>query len=276
MVKKLFKHEILAYLRIWIPMQIILQSAALLLRLLQFISSDNKVYEMVEGTSVFTYNMSLIVSFALVYVFSIVRFYKNLFTNEGYLSFTLPVSTSQHIFVKLLIAVLFMIMTVVGMLVSFAIVTAGELLFEFLRAGDYLIKDFLIQIKDTPLALVDVIFYIIEFGIVMLLGYALSLLLLYACISLGQTFRKNRIVGAVVVYFIYGIIMQVVGSVFSLILAFVIDSSELIEWLENTAVKYPVEAIHAFMSVAILLQLIVGAVYFAVTHLVISRKLNLE
>ena len=43
MVKKLLKHEFLAYLRVWIPMQIILMAAALFGRILQFFESDSDI-----------------------------------------------------------------------------------------------------------------------------------------------------------------------------------------------------------------------------------------
>lgn len=277
MVRKLFKHEILAYLRIWIPMQIILQSAALLLRLLQFISSDNRVYDIVEGTSIFAYVMSLIVSFGLIYVFSIVRFYKNLFTNEGYLSFTLPVTTSQHIFVKLITSVMFTIMTIIGMLISFIILTAGDLLFEIVRAVAYVGRDFFAAIAEVNANIIGhLVFYVIEFGLLMLIATMAGMLLMYCFISIGQTFRKNRIVGAIVVYFIYTIIVQFIGSIFSVIFTIVLANSSFVDWINKVMNDHPFETIHAFFAIFILIELIMGAIYFAVSHFVISKKLNLE
>ncbi len=277
MVRKLFKHEILAYLRIWIPMQIILQSAALLLRLLQVISSDNRVYDIVEGTSVFVYVMSLIVSFGLVYVFSIVRFYKNLFSNEGYLSFTLPVTTSQHIFVKLIISVMFTIMTIIGMFVSFIILAAGELLFEIVRAVDYVGRDFFATLaEENANIIVHLVFYVIEFGLMMLIATMVGMLLMYCFISIGQTFRKNRIIGAIAVYFIYTIIVQIIGSIFSVVFTIVLANNSFVDWINKVMNDHPFETIHAFFAIMILVELIMGAIYFAVSHFVISKKLNLE
>lgn len=277
MVRKLFKHEILAYLRIWIPMQIILQSAALLLRLLQVISSDNRVYDIVEGTSIFVYVMSLIVSFGLVYVFSIVRFYKNLFSNEGYLSFTLPVTTSQHIFVKLITSVMFTIMTIIGMFVSFIILAAGELLFEIVRAVDYVGRDFFATLaEENANIIVHLVFYVIEFGLMMLIATMVGMLLMYCFISIGQTFRKNRIIGAIAVYFIYTIIVQIIGSIFSVVFTIVLANNSFVDWINKVMNDHPFETIHAFFAIMILVELIMGAIYFAVSHFVISKKLNLE
>ena len=95
MVKKLFKHEIKAYLRIMIPVYVCLLAVALLGRVIQFFEADTFIYSFVNGSSIFVYVVAIIACFGFSSVFSIVRFYKNLFTDEGYLTFTLPVKISQ-------------------------------------------------------------------------------------------------------------------------------------------------------------------------------------
>ena len=42
-------------------------------------------------------------------------------------------------------------------------------------------------------------------------------MLYYACISIGQTAKKNRILLAIGVYYIYTIIVQVISTVFSVV-----------------------------------------------------------
>lgn len=276
MVKKLFKHEILAYLRVFIPMQIILQSVAILYRLLQLNKTDNDVLNIIEGTTVFAYAMCLIISFSLIGVFAIVRFYRNLFTHEGYLSFTLPVSTSQHILVKLFTAVLFEILTVIGMLVSFVIVTVGEFLIELIKAADYLFKDFLKLLETIPLTLTDVIFYVIEAVVLMFIATCAGLLLMYCCIAIGQTFKKNRVMGAIAIYFIYSVVCQFLTSIISTVVTMFADFEKIVEWVEKMCTEHPYEMIHAGFSVMILVYAVMGVIYFAVARFVISRKLNLE
>lgn len=128
MVKKLFKHEYLAYARVMSLIYIILLTIAAATRVIFIFESDTVAYDIVSTISVITYCVSVFAALGFSYVMGVVRFYKNLFTSEGYLSFTLPVTASQHIAVKLITAVSMNLLTWVMVLLSVCVVTAGELL----------------------------------------------------------------------------------------------------------------------------------------------------
>ena len=130
MVKKLFKHEILSYMRLWVPTQIILLAVAFFMRILLFFESDQAIFNIVFGSSVFVYVVACLASMGITFVFGIIRFYKNLFTHEGYLTFTLPVSARAHIFVKLITATLFGVFTDLVIIFSGIIITSGRPLVE--------------------------------------------------------------------------------------------------------------------------------------------------
>ena len=59
----------------------------------------------------------------LAVVLGVIRFYKNLFTKEGYLTFTLPVTSTQHILVKSTTAVLVQIVSIIAIMLSFYVFT---------------------------------------------------------------------------------------------------------------------------------------------------------
>ena len=99
MVKTLFKYEFKSYLKTLIPFNIVLLSIAAFTRLIQFFDLDivgyDVVYDIVFALATMTYVLAIVACFAAVFVMAIIRFYKNLYTAEGYLSFTLPVTPGQ-------------------------------------------------------------------------------------------------------------------------------------------------------------------------------------
>jgi hypothetical protein len=105
MLRKLFKYEIKATARLFIPLYLTLLVFSLINRFLLPISrldsSPSTLYHMA-----FTIGMSLyvllIAGTMLITLFVMIqRFYKNLLGDEGYLMFTLPVQSWKHLLCKL-------------------------------------------------------------------------------------------------------------------------------------------------------------------------------
>lgn len=269
MVKKLFKHEIISYLRIWLPTQAILLGIALLGRIIQLFESNTTAYDIVSGSSIFTYVIAIIAAVGLTVALGIIRFYKNLFTGEGYLTFTLPVTPSQHIIVKAVTAALFLISTIIVVLLSVCIMTAGDVLSEIIKAASYLL-DLL-----KPAIGIHLPLYVIELIILLIIAFHAEFLYYYTCISIGQLFRKNRILAAVGVYFGFYIISQIIGTIFIVITsvwAVNLPMDKIAAFVE----AHIIGLIHGAFGVMILFTLIFALIYFVVIKTIIKRRLNLE
>ena len=111
MVGKLFKYEAKYYLRHIIPFVIIVLASALFMKILfllkMMLKIENVVFDIIFGSSQILFGVSIAVCFGAVAVLSVIRFYKNLYGPEGYLSFTLPVTAAQHVWAKLLASLTF-------------------------------------------------------------------------------------------------------------------------------------------------------------------------
>ena len=140
MVKKLFKYEFLAYIRVLFPVYIAMLGVEVLGRILMIFESDTISSDLLIGGSIFMYVITVFVAFGFVSVYAVVRFYKNMFTGEGYLTLTLPATADEHILAKLLSAILFNFVSVIVFIVSFAIFAAGDVFKEVAEAAFYLIK----------------------------------------------------------------------------------------------------------------------------------------
>ena len=139
MFLKLLKQDFRATARLMLPVY----AAAILLALFNRLSlalQDGRVeshflYMFTQLASVlFVLTMAAIV--VMSFVLMIVRFHRNYMTDEGYLMFTLPVSTAELIFSKLLTAIFWFLCSVLIFWVSTVIVSHNSDMLDVFVVGD--------------------------------------------------------------------------------------------------------------------------------------------
>ena len=273
MVKKLFKHEFLAYVRIMSIVYLILLTVATGSRIILLFEDRSVTYRVVNTFSLITYGVSVFGALAFSFVMGIVRFYKNLFTAEGYLSFTLPVTPTQHILVKTVTAVTMSAITFLVVLLSGCIITSGEVFAEIWKAAVFLLERVYRQIGfHSVLAFVELL-------LLLILMLTVETMLYFACIAIGQMFRKNRILAAVGAYFVYYIINQVISTIFVVAytaLAGTEAFAEFIMKLFHFIKDHPYVFTHSCVWFFIVVYALFVLVEFIIIKRIITRKLNLE
>ena len=270
MVKKLLKHEYIYYIRtfgLFLPIVLVIGVFTRVARCFDQSSVINRI--MISSSTVM-----LVVSCAAVLILSavigIVRFYKNMYTSEGYLTFTLPVTNTAHIFVKLLAAVTFQAACIVVVAAAGAIALSGQALADVWN-GFAKVMTAIFRGVGTGHA----IGFIVEWVILVILSAVTNMLLFYACITVGQTAKKNRIIKAIGAYFVYYVVTQVVSTVFTIIMAFLDLTGDLlgiVQWI----VYRPMAAAHTGFIGMILLTAGQAVLFWFVTHRIMTTKLNLE
>ncbi|MEE1186435.1 MAG: hypothetical protein UHN02_03545 [Acutalibacteraceae bacterium] len=270
MVKKLIKYEFIAYARTMLPMILILFGVSLLNRFVQLFENRSEIYSIVFGSSVAALVITMLVCVFMTVFVGITRFYKNLFTLEGYLSFTLPVTASQHIFVKVLVATVFSVVSLAAILLSASIATFGEVLVEVFKAINYLAKEFF-----AFCGALNGTFYIIEAVVFLLVATISGFMLFYACIAIGQLAKKNRVLSAFGTYFAYYFICQILGTILITLVVKFYDYLP-IEQIADFIYKNPFESIHIGLCLFILWEAVLGVVYYLITDSIIKKRLNLE
>ena len=134
MLGKLIKHETRATSRIFLPLYGALLILTIFTKLVMAIgapdffsemASSNKVAEIILGIS-FTLYFILIVGISVMTLVMIIqRFYKNLFTDEGYLMFSLPVKTWELVLSKLLVGMIWSAVCTIMIVLTFFIFSLG-------------------------------------------------------------------------------------------------------------------------------------------------------
>ena len=270
MVGKLFKHEIKSYLRSLMFVEIILLAVALMNRLVQIFEFDSVVYDIVFGSSVIMLVITMLAAIFLTVAMGVIRFYKNLFTHEGYLTFTLPVSPMQHLFVKITTFLLFALITVASIFVAFSVATFGEMFVELVKAGTYLFK-----VVGEKIGFVSLCMYIVEFALLLLVSVAFQMLTYYLCMSIGQLTGKNRIWLSLGVYFIIYVVTQVFETILIVIYS-ILENANALDVIIDYIGNHIEGCAHFGLWFMIVFYALVSGVYFLVSYRIISRKLNLE
>ena len=272
MVKKLFKHEFLSYLRLFLPIQLVVLGMALLVRILGFFENDSTVYSILLVASIVVFVITLEAGILGTFIIGIRRFFKNLFTAEGYLTLTLPVTQTQHILVKAVTAAAMQIAAFLILVIALCIATYGDLLTELILAAQYILDQALQYINTVHL-----VFFIVEFLLLSVIMTFAGYLLIYACIALGQTAKKHRVLLAFGIYYAYYVICQILASVGQIVFFVVTENNEA--WLEQAAdfvVKNPYLCGHTSLLALSVIEFGLCVVYFFITKYVLCKKLDLE
>lgn len=267
MVRKLIKYDFASYRRLLLPVQLILLGIAALNRIVQLFEDSSTVYQIVYTSSMVLYVISIIVALVLTMVVGIVRFYQGMYSGEGYLSHTLPVTSTQHIFSKLIVSVLFYLGTFLAIFLSFMIVTFGELNIEIFKAAGFLFGRMMTYTHG------HVILYVIEVVLMVLTGIIGGMLCFYFCISIGQLAQKRKILLAFGVYFGLYVIGQILGTILIIIVS-VLDPetvAAIADWVRFHSTAF----FHIVFCSGIVLELIMATIYFLITKFIMSKKLNL-
>ena len=127
MLGKLLKYELKATARYFVPLLATFGGITLLFKLfMMMIGFGNDPLRMTFSIFIVTiYVVAVIALFLMCFIISFYRFYKNFYTDEGYLSFTLPVSVNLQILSKLLISIFWVVISSVAFMFSIFIFLAG-------------------------------------------------------------------------------------------------------------------------------------------------------
>ena len=199
MLGKLLKHEFKAVNRLMIPLHLGLILITIVGRFyVQFVMNrphvnySNYTLRMWEGLMdvllISAYVIALIAIFIITWLYlDILRFRKNLFTDEGYLMHTLPASAAEHIAAKLTVSTVWQIVDgfLIGLSV-FIMVINKSIIRELALAWRDLVDSFS-MIFGVP-AVVGVP----SFLLMLLLDTMAGTLIIYMCIAIGHSLTVIR------------------------------------------------------------------------------------
>ncbi|MCM1289501.1 MAG: hypothetical protein NC132_02475 [Corallococcus sp.] len=192
MVGKLIKHELRSTMRVAVVPAIIMVLFAVLARIM--IETTNTGLMIMV---IMFYAFSVMATLLVGYFFGIGSFYRSLFTGNGYLTLSLPVTADQLIWSKLISAITVMFASIVVCILSSCIFLLGA--FEDVV---FVLKDIFTSLGETigDFASNEPLFFV-ETALCAIISVPMSFLVFYAVMSLGQLFTvKNRKLISVLLY----------------------------------------------------------------------------
>lgn len=276
MLGKLIKHEFIDNWKLLVLLDVltIIVGAILGLYINALLNADDYSNStpliMTMGFTLYVLILPSLGTITLIYIG--VRYYKSLYSSQGYLTFTLPATTNEILFSKMLVAYIFELINILCIILSFGLVMWGivswsiDNSYYMSTVFTNLWEDMSEYFYDVPVA-ISGIFCALTRLIYFLMTF-------FFAISLGQLWQKHRIIGAIVSYFGIKIVISIVYTFIKIALANN-DISDTVDISYYSDVNVGSLFVMAAIIKAVEYLLVSAVMYFGCVYIT-KHKLNLE
>ena len=264
MLGKLLKYELKATSRVFVPLYI----AILVVSIVNGLSLNLEILN-IQGLATIVLMCLFISLFVITIVVTIQRFNKNLLKDEGYLMFTLPVSSKSLVLSKYLTSLIWTFLSFVVAFLSFTIIfmIPTYKYFDF----SYFINEF--NLLFSNMLNLNILGQFLKIILLMIISYTIFIFNVYLALSVGQLpiFNRFRNVSSFIGFLVINLLISYVQNI--------VDNAFVnIEAIDN--VNYSIDSISSIVSkglnVAIIINIIIILVLFFATSYILNKKLNLE
>ena len=268
MLGKLLKYELKATSRVFIPLYI----AILVVSIVNGLSLNLEIFN-IQGLATIILMCLFISLFVITIVVTIQRFNKNLLKDEGYLMFTLPVSSKHLVLSKYLTSLIWTFLSFVVAFLSFTIIFMIPT-YKYLDFS-YFINEF--NLLFSNMLNLNILGQFLKIILLMIISYTIFIFNVYLALSVGQLpiFNRFRNVSSFIGFLVINLLISYAQNIVSL---FVNDASVNIEAIDN--INYAISSVTSIVSkglnIAIVINLIIILVLFFATTYILDKKLNLE
>ena len=205
------------------------------------------------------------------YLIAGIRFYKNMFSDEGYLTKTLPITNGMHLLSKTIAGSIWAMVNMCFVyLCSYVVIWTPYIKSVVDENKDDILQEFGFVGKYAGLSFSTVLLILLLFSC---FGAISSIIMIYASVALGQLFSSHRVLGAVVSYFVISTLISVLSVVAMALLGsetrLIVTSGSLED--EFNLVSYMIE----IMKLSAGLMIITSVILYVATHCIMNKKINL-
>ncbi len=196
-----------------------------------------------------------------IVIYMAVHFYKSMYTDEGYLTHTLPVTSHQLLIAKVLPIIIWSALAIIG--IGFSLCIFVSMALNYLQP-DLTIMEMIASIREA----IDekVILLLLSIVFLGICGLLSGSMMIAGSITIGQLVRKHKILGAIGAYIAISTAVQVFATV--VMIPFMSDKL----YASNSI--YDVMTL-AYFCIGVGAFVIAVALYF-ISEFIIRRKLNLD
>lgn len=273
MLKKLLRYDFKAVLRYWWIAALTSFGLALLgsacIGLLNFEKDLPELVDVTASLGLFTVILGFSAFSILSIILIFIRFYRNLFTDEGYLTFTLPVKHSHILNSKLIMSCVMVILS--SAVVIFDILTM--ICLPNMEDAIEFFKSFLRFLNDLKLdEAIYLNIYLVEWILIGVAATLFSVLLLFCCITFASVItKKAKVITAIGIYYGVSSVLSFAMQIF-----FIFGFDSLIEWMSAIPDEQAQFAAAQLFFGILVFILIFCMLLYTFEHWLIDRKLNLS
>lgn len=268
MLKNLIKYDLKYGAKIFIVIHILLWITAIFGRIFFLNRID------FDAPSQQLASMLILFFSAFILLFSVVslatslmiaaRFYKNLFTDEGYLTWTLPATPLQQLWAKICSGGIWFILDLI-------LLYAAAYFLWITPNVQNAYQPIAAEITDTlGMSLPDFFLLMVLLSVS---GVAGSVMMIYASIAVGQLFPAHRLLLSVVVYFIFYMIIYMLSTgamlVFQLLPGIALNADRIPDGISMSTY------LTGTVLISLVISTIMAIIQYVITHLILTKKLNL-
>ncbi len=215
-------------------------------------------------------------------IFLGIRFYRSMYTDEGYLSHTLPVTANQLFLSKILVSGVWYLFISIGIGIS-VVALVVSLMTGLLNIGE--LSSVLTQYNGNIWEFLADAFYelgrtyeeemginLLHYGITLLLTYVagpfITMVTLFGALTIGQLSSKHKGFMGILAYAGLTILSSIIGSTVQS--AFMFGAN-----VANSASGITVSTNSAY-DINVITSLLIAAIMYGVSYYIMNRKLNLD
>ncbi|MCR4738812.1 MAG: hypothetical protein K5886_00965 [Lachnospiraceae bacterium] len=212
--------------------------------------------------------IGIIAASVITIIFLVMRFYRNLYTAEGYLTFTLPVKTDLIMHSKVITGAMWMFLSYICIITAFIISGAGLISGAGASADELAaaLREFysVLGFPDPGFAAVLIFTFIVTPFV--------TVVSMYFCVSVGQLWQNHKIIGTILCIIGLYIVNQIIAQGIMFGSGF---------WKLLTLEAGDIDAMFGSMYKRILLSmsimnLIEGIIFYVVNIIITRKKVNLD
>lgn len=269
MLSKLMKYEFHATRRTFLPLYGAFLLAALLLAVFDQMHQNwgNSLIWLDAAATItaFAYGILFIAVMVMTAVVAFQRFYRNLFTDEGYLTHTLPVKPHTHVTAKLLVSAVWCIISIAVFFLSVLVLSIFNL--QPAAFGEM----FADLVKWIPKSNWESWVFLLEILVLGLLYLVCGILSVYLAIAIGNIVSRHKAALGIGVFIGTSVILQLV-YLLGITLG-VRSTTDL--WMDIPDYTFPTWPLHGFLLGNIVFFLFFSVVFYILISWILKRKLNL-
>ncbi len=278
MFGKLIKHEFKATWKVMVLITVLFlaisTAASLFLRFYPYAETITDPQAMMLALAAMSYFIAITVLSTVTVIYLIVHYYRNLYTEQGYLSFTLPASITEVVSSRMVVGVIWTLLQTICLCLAFVLPLSGLLNGLAHYAPDeydlvFISQNIIDTLKEVGFTNPGMI--TVKLIVSGLINAISGIMMGFYCISVGQLWQKHKVAGAVLCFFATRVVFGFISSAYALI------SGEMNIFINDT---YTNEMLSAFVNMQIgksILYSVLAIIFFYVVSIVISnKKLNLD